>query len=404
MPNFRYRAVTQTGELVSGVIAASNATEVTRRMDYLRLVPIDPISEEVARRPKRLDFKFGHRVRSEDITIFTLDLSLLLKAGARLDDALELLAADRDIGGLRSTILAIRSSVLSGETFAEALAKHQPLFPPVYIALVKVGEASGSLQQILQVLARERSRAEALRRKLADALRYPTFVLFAAICVLVFFLMFVLPQFSTVLRDFGANINPTADFFFRLSDVMTAHRDLFGLAAALLLGAGVFVARHPKFRAPALSHLARWPLIGTIFEFHRTALFCRNLDVLLAAAVPLTTALRILADMMTTMGNATAWNSIVERVRQGGKLSEALRASAVLPAMAVRMLRLGEESGQLPMLAERVADYYENKLQRSLDRFVGLIGPLSIITISIIVGGLIISVMTSLLSVSQLVG
>jgi general secretion pathway protein F len=133
-------------------------------------------------------------------------------------------------------------------------------------------------------------------------------------------------------------------------------------------------------------------------------LFCRNLDVLLAAAVPLTVTLRILADMMSTMGNPAVWSRIVERVRQGGKLSEALADSAALPAVAVRMLRLGEETGQLPVLAERVADYYEAKLQRSLDRFVGLVGPLSIVVISVIVGGLIISVMTSLLSVSQLVG
>jgi general secretion pathway protein F len=108
--------------------------------------------------------------------------------------------------------------------------------------------------------------------------------------------------------------------------------------------------------------------------------------------------------MMSTVGDAAAWHSIGERVRHGGKLSDALANAAILPALAVRMLRLGEESGQLPALAQRVADYYETKLQRSLDRFVGLIGPLSIVTISIIVGGLIISVMTSLLSVSQLVG
>ena len=404
MPNFRYRALTQTGDVVGGVIAASNAAEVARRIDYLHLVPIDAIVEEKQKRAAQFSFKFGQRARPEDVTIFTLDLALLLKAGARLDDALELLATDSDIDRLQSTISAIRSSVLAGESFAEALAAYPLLFPPVYVALVKVGEASGSLEQMLHLLARERNRAEALRRKLADALRYPAFVLFAAIGVLVFFLMFVLPQFSAVLRDFGAEIDSMAAVFFKLSDFMTTNKDLLGSAAVIVLAAAFFAVRQSRLRAAIIANMSRWPLLRTIFAFHRTALFCRNLDVLLAAAVPLTVTLRILADMMSTMGNPTVWSRIVEQVRQGGKLSEALVDSATLPAVAVRMLRLGEETGQLPALAARVADYYETKLQRSLDRFVGLVGPLSIVVISLIVGGLIISVMTSLLSVSQLVG
>ena len=213
MPNFRYRALTATGEVVSGSIAAPTSAEVARRIDYLRLVPIDLIVEEGAARASRLNFSFERRVRAEDVTIFTLDLALLLKAGARLDRALELLAADSDIGRLRSTAGAIRSSILAGESFADALAHHPALFPPIYVALVRVGEISGTLEKILQVLANDRSRAEALRRKVVEALRYPAFLLFAAICVLVFFLMFVLPQFGSVLHDFGAKIDPVAGAF-----------------------------------------------------------------------------------------------------------------------------------------------------------------------------------------------
>ena len=404
MPNFRYRALTESGEVVSGLISAPNAAEVARRIDYLRLVPIDSIVDEGSARASRFNFKFEPRARSEDITIFTLDLALLLKAGARLDRALELLASDVDIGRMRSTVGAIRSCVLSGESFADALAHHPALFPPIYVALVRVGETSGTLGTILQVLASDRSRAEALRRKLADALRYPAFLLFAATCVLVFFMMFVLPQFSAVLRDLGAKIDPIAGVFLGLSEFMTAHTELISSAAVIVLVGGLLLARQPKFRAAIIFRLARLPVVRTILTLHQTALFCRNLGVLLAAAVPLTTTLRILANTMAAMGDAAVWTRVVERVRQGSKLSEALEESGTLPAMAVRMLRLGEETGQLPVLAGRVAEFYETKLQRSLDRAVGLVGPLAIITISTIVGGLIVSVMTALLSVSQSVG
>ena len=153
-----------------------------------------------------------------------------------------------------------------------------------------------------------------------------------------------------------------------------------------------------------MARLARLPLIRSVANYHRTALFCRNLGVLLGAGVALPTTLRILVDMMATSSDPAIWMRTMERVRQGGKLSDALADGDTLPPMAVRMLRLGEETGQLPMLAGRVAEFYEAKLQRSLDRIVGIAGPAAIIAISIIVGGLIVSVMTSLLSVSQVIG
>jgi general secretion pathway protein F len=404
MPNFRYRALTQRGEMVSGLIAAASIAEVNRRIEYLQLVPIDTALEQGSRRAWLRNFNLATQARGEDVTVFTVDLALLVKAGARLDEALELLATDIDVGRLRPTVAKIRASVLSGESFADALSHHPVLFPAMYVALVRIGETAGKLDQVLDVLAIERSRAEALRRKLADALRYPAFLLFAATCVLLFFLIFVMPQFAGVLHDFGANVGPVAAFFLSLSQSMTAHKEWLGSLLVALLLSGFLLLRRPASRTKILSALSRLPLIRTGLTYYRTALFCRNLSVLLGAGVALTTALRILADMMMATGGGATWSGTVEQVRHGGKLSDALAKKATLPAMAVRMLKLGEETGQLPALAGRVAEFYQTKLQRSLDRAVGLIGPLAIIGISVIVGGLIVSVMTALLSVSQLVG
>jgi general secretion pathway protein F len=403
MPTYRYRALTQNGEVVSGSIAAPTAAEVARRIEYLGLVPIDTIAESGGA-GARFGLSFGRSARVEDVTVFTLDLALLLKAGARLDDALELLSSDVDIGRLRPTVAKIRASVMSGENFADSLSHHPLLFPPMYVALVRVGEASGALDNILEVLAAERARAEALRRKLGDALRYPAFVLFAAVLVLFFFLMFVLPQFGAVLRDFGAKLDPMVASMLGLSEYLQANKDMILGGTAAFLLAAFLLLRRPGVRAALTARLARLPLISSVMTFHRTALFCRNLGVLLAAAVPLTTTLRILVDMMATTSDPAIWAKAVERVRHGGKLSDALGDTSALPPMAVRMLRLGEETGQLPMLAGRVAEFYEAKLHRSLDRVVGFAGPAAIVTISIVVGGLIVSVMTSLLSVSQIVG
>jgi general secretion pathway protein F len=404
MPNFRYRALTQAGEIVSGSISAPTAAEVDHRIEYLGLVPIDAVAEEVRAAGSEFSFAFLRQPRAEDVTTFTRDLALLLKASARLDSALELLSTDIDIGRLRPIIGKVRASVLGGESFADALSHHPSIFPSMYVALVRVGEASGTLDHILDVLANERMRSESLRRRLGDAVRYPAFILFAAGCVLFFFVLFVLPQFGGVLRDFGAKLDPIVEFFLGFSDLLHTQGDLISAIGAGLLVLAWLLLRRPSLRQSIVHSLTRLPHLRTIVTFHVTALFCRNLGVLLGSGMTLSAALRILVDMMGETGLPGAWTQVLGRVRQGSKLSDALADGNSLPNMAVRMLKLGEETGQLPMLAGRIAEFYEAKLQRSLDRIVAIAGPAAIITISIVVGGLIVSVMTSLLSVSQIVG
>ena len=403
MPNFQYRALTESGEVVSGSISATTAAEVARRIEYLGLVPIETIVEQSAT-ISRMTVAFLSRPRAEDVTVFTRDLALLLRAGARLHDALDLLASDMDVGRLRPTVGTIKAAVLAGEGFADAVSRHPELFSPMYVALVRVGEASGTLDHILDLLANERARAGALRRKLLDALQYPAFVLVAACGVLIFFLLFVLPQFSAVLRDFNAKLDPVVSVFLNLSDALHAHTTEIGAGAALILIGSWLLLRRAPVRAALVGQLARLPFVRAVFNFYRSGLFCRNLGILLGSGVNLTATLRILVDIMSTTGGNATWMAAADRVRHGGKLSEALAATSLLPPMAVRMLRLGEETGQLGPLAGRVADFYEAKLQRSLDRVVGIAGPAAIIVISVVVGGLIVSVMTALLSVSQVVG
>lgn len=403
MPNYRYRAMNSDGELVSGAIVAPAAGDVAARIERLGLVLVDNVTLEEGGAARRALSLFN-KPRPEDVTIFTADLALLLRAGARINDGLELLAADRDLGRLRPVVADIRSRVVAGESFADALARHQGLFPPMYVALIRVGEASGSLDQVLEVLADERNRTEALKRRLGDAVRYPLFVLSAAGCVLLFFLTFVLPQFASVLQDFGAKVDPFLLGFLDLSTSLRANSDAVLAILAAVIAIAWLSLRQERVRRGLVTALARLPAIREVMKYYRTSLFCRNLGLLLGSGVNLTTTLRILVDMMASIGSPVIWTDAADRVRHGAKLSEALADTEALPAMAVRMLRLGDETGQLPMLARRVAEFYEAKLQRTLDRVVGIAGPAAIIVISIVVGGLIVSVMTALMSVSQIVG
>jgi general secretion pathway protein F len=297
----------------------------------------------------------------------------------------------------------LRAALLGGESFADAVADHPTLFPPMYSALVRVGEVSGTLDSVLEMLGAERARSEAMRRKLTDAMQYPAFVLVAAAGVMLFFILFVLPQFSAVLQDFGTKQDTALGAFIKLSDFLRANATAALLGTAAVIALVWWLLRRPGAGSAIVNLLSRTPGISGIFQYYRTSLFCRNLGVLLGSGVNLTATLRILVDIMAVTGNEASWTAAADRVRHGGKLSDALSVASSLPPMAVRMLRLGEETGQLPALAGRVAEFYEAKLQRSLDRIVGIVGPLAIVTISTVVGGLIVSVMTALLSVTQLV-
>jgi general secretion pathway protein F len=403
MPTFQYRALSQVGEVVTGSIAASTAAEVGRRIEYLGLIPIDSVAEESNQAPGSAgSFALFSRPRPDDVTIFTTDLALLLRTGARINEALELLAGDADLGRMRPTVAKVTSAILAGESFADALSHHPSAFPPIYVALVRVGEASGNLVEILEAISVERQRAASLRRRLSDTLRYPAFLLLAAGGVLLFFTIVVLPQFANVFQDFNTKLDPVLITFLGISNFLRENANSILLVLICLLSAGFLLFRRAAVRARLFDAVSRLPLVRPVMGYRRTALFCRNLGLLLASGVALPVSLRVLADMMATSSNAPIWTQIVDKVRQGGKLSDALVQTRALPTMAVRTLRLGEDAGQLSMLAGRVADFYDAKLQRSLDRLVGIIGPAAIILISLIVGGLIVSVMTALLSVDQM--
>ena len=404
MPTFRYHALDTNGKLISGDMAAAAAAEVSEKVERLGLVLVESVTVESGGGSSFSFQGIFNKPRAEDVTIFTRDLALLLRAGARINDALELLATDKDSSRLRTVVNNIRSSVMSGDSFADALLRHEQLFPAMYVALIRVGEASGSLDQVLEVLAQERIRAEGLRQKLSAAMRYPLFILAAAGCVLLFFLAFVLPQFASVLKDFGAKVDPTLVVFLNLSTLLRENMDAVLAGTAAIIAVGWLVLRRPGVRQRITDLVVRLPGIRSMISYHQTALFCRNLGVLLGSGVHLTTTLKILIGMMASTGSTSRWSDVADRVRHGAKLSDALTSTDALPSMAIRMLRLGDETGQLPMLAGRVAEFYEAKLQRSLDRVVGIAGPAAVIVISIVVGGLIVSVMTALMSVSQIVG
>lgn len=400
MPQFRYRAITPAGEMVLGEAEAPSRAEVFQRIEYLGHLPIEAEIATADTFAQRMGI--GRRPpRRRDVTIFLQQLALLVRAGLPLEGALQTLGEDGN------TVLAhftknLRSSISAGESFAEALQRHSSIIDPAYIAMVRAGEASGKLDGVLSAIVEDRVRRELLAERINGAIRYPLFLVTSALLILFFFLTYVVPQFKPVFTDLGGRLNAGAAFVLAASTWLRANLDLvLGICLAGVLGTWLVLSR-PLWRGRIVAAIAAIPGISGPMNDRRTARIVGTLGLLVANGVALSSALKILRDVVTEPRYVAAIDRVHEQVRNGRRFADALSDIDLLPPLAVRMLRVGDEAGDLPSIATHASRFYEHKLSVGLDRLMGAIGPLTIIFVSIIVGALVMSIMSALLSITEL--
>jgi general secretion pathway protein F len=396
---YSYKALDADGRFVSGELQSDSVPAAAAHLVDLGYIPLETKERAASRGAGWRRYLSIGRLNPKEVTVLIRDLALLLKAGLPLDDALKLLGDDVKPAASR-LLTDIRTAIGSGSGFAEALAAHPDTIPTEVIAMVRVAEAAGGLETVLEAVADDRARQERVAAKVSGALRYPAFLLIVAVAVLVFFLLFVVPQFAGVIADFGTEPDPFVSVVLGLSSWLTENGDLvLGVLAgvALLL----FVAlRTRSLRNRLVRGLGKLPGIRGVVELRRTAIICRGLGTLLANGVTLTDALKVMAD--TAGADAEPISVVLDKVRRGGRLVDCLTETALVPPLAARMLRVGEESGELATVARRCADFYEGKLGERLDRLAAIVGPAAIVVISVVVGSLIVSIMSTLLSINQI--
>lgn len=398
MPHFRYRAVTPAGEVVVGQVEAPSHEEVIRRIEYLGHMPIDA---QVATDSFLGGSLAGKAPRSRDITIFVRQLALLVEAGLTLEGALQTLSEDANKAVVRFAV-NLRSSISAGQSFAEALERHPSIIEPAYVAMVRAGEASAKLAGALRAIVEDRTRKDRLVERINSAIGYPAFLIGSAILILLFFLSYVVPQFDAVFKDLGDRLNPGAAFVLAASTWLHTNFDLF-IGACLVLVLSAWLALHDRTRRGRLiGLLAVIPGIAGPMRDRRTARLVGTLGLLVANGVALPSALKILRNVVTEPHCIAALDRLHDQVRSGRRFADALAETDLLPPLAVRMLRVGDETGDLPSIAQHVAQFYEHKLGLGLDRLMGAIGPATIILVSIVIGTLIISIMSALLSITEL--
>jgi general secretion pathway protein F len=397
MPQFRYRAVTPAGEIVAGQVEAPSHEEVIRRIEYLGHLPIDaqPAGEGWLR---SLTLS-GPGAR--DITIFLRQLALLVEAGLTLEAALQTLADDANKAVARFAA-DLRSSISAGQSFAEALGRHPKIIEPVYVAMVRAGEASGKLAGVLRACVEDRTRKDLLAERINSAVRYPLFLIAASVLILFFFLTYVVPQFAEVFKDLGDRLNAGAAFVLAASTWLRDNFDLF-LGGCLIAILSAWVVLHSRVRrGRLLGFAARIPGIAGPMRDRRTARLLGTLALLVANGIALPAALKILRDVAAEPRSMAALDRLHDQVRNGRRFADALAETDLLPPLAVRMLRVGDETGDLPSIANHAAQFYEHRLGLGLDRLMGAIGPATIILVSLVIGTLIISIMSALLSITEL--
>jgi general secretion pathway protein F len=402
MPQYRYRALTVGGEIVAGELEAPSREEVARRAEYLGHLLIEAeLVTAAGLLGKSAQTSEKRGLKRRDVTIFFRQLALLIQAGLTLEAALQTLGEDSN-KALVWFANSLRAPISTGESFAEALARHPTVVEPAHVAMVKAGEASGKLEAVLNAIVADRSRQEALGEKLGSALRYPLFLIVSAMLILFFFLLFVVPQFEPVFKDLGSRLNGGAAFVLAASTWLKTNLQLvLGGFLASALGAWL-VLRRRDARGRIAAAISSIPGVSGPMRDRRTARVTSALGLMLENGVSLPMTLRILRDVVSAPQHVADIDRIHEQIRGGRRFADAIGETGLLPPLAVRMLRVGDEAGDLASVARHAAAFYEARFTAGLDKLMGVIGPAAIIAVSLLVGGLIISIMSALLSITEL--
>ncbi len=337
-------------------------------------------------------FKTGGKVNAGDIAVFSRQLATMLAAGIPLVQAFDIVGNGHEKPSMQKLILDVKSDVEGGTSLHEALAKHPLHFDDLYINLVEAGEQAGALESLLDKIATYKEKTEALKKKVKKALFYPAAVLVVAVIVTVILLIFVIPQFESLFKGFGADLPAFTQFVINLSKFVQSEGILIAIVAGALAYAFVYFKKRSKRMREFLDRLVlKLPIIGPILNKAAIARYARTLSTMFAAGVPLVEALESVAG---ATGNIVYENAVMkmrDEVATGQRLQRAMENSGLFPNMVIQMIAVGEESGSLDEMSGKVATFYEAEVDNAVDAMSSLLEPLIMAILGVLVGGLVIA-------------
>ncbi|HXE68448.1 MAG TPA: type II secretion system F family protein [Hyphomicrobiaceae bacterium] len=345
----------------------------------------------------------SRRLSQQNITLFTRELATLVKAELPIDEALRIVVLQPLISArTRQTVAAVLANVLDGASLSEALGAQKGAFPEYYWRIVHAGEASGTLGPALEDLAHLLDRSTEFRTRIVSALVYPATLLFAAGAALTIVMTILIPTIAPMFKEAGKEPPALIGSLIALQDFLSEHWLATLLLGALGVAALIALFRQDAWRLMRDRAVLRLPLISGLVENGQTAVFARTLGTMIKSGVPMLRALAVAGDALRNRAMSGAVHACATEMREGGGLVGALGKSGLFPELALRLISVGERSGQLDTMLGRVADIYEAALQRQLDRVTSLLTPILTILIGVVVGGLILSVIGAIVSVNEL--
>jgi len=332
------------------------------------------------------------RIIPKDIAVFFRQLATMLSAGVPLVQSFEIIGRGHENAGMRELILSIKAEVESGTSLSETLAKHPIYFDDLVVSLVGAGEQAGALEALLDKIATYKEKTEILKSKIKKAMFYPTAVIIVAFIVTAILLIFVVPQFEELFTSFGADLPAFTRVVVNMSEFMQEYWwVLAGIAVGGIYGLLQAKKRSRKFNRALDRMVLKMPIIGPIMHKAAVARYARTLGTMFAAGVPLVEGLEAVAGATGNVVYSDAVLMIRDSVATGQQLTFAMNQTALFPNMVEQMVAIGEESGSLDEMLNKVADFYEQEVDDAVDALSSLLEPLIMSILGILIGGLVVA-------------
>jgi type IV pilus assembly protein PilC len=399
MPTYQYTAKNKAAQTLTGIIEASSESEVIQLLHKKELVVI---SVRLTKKKSAIKRRAG-RVKMEDLVVFSRQLATLIDSGIPLVGALGILVAQVESPNLRNVILRVRQDVESGLSFCESLVRHPRVFSTFFISMVRAGETSGMLDDVLERVATYLEKTAALTRKVKSSLIYPAVVVTMAILITAVLLLKVVPTFSNIFDMLGGNLPLPTLVLIAVSDLLK-RAFIFIIIGIVALG---FVFNRyintEKGRYNFDKAKLKVLILGVLFRKAAVAKFSRTLATLVRSGVSILDALSIVAK---TSGNKVleeAVNNSLHSVREGEPIAQPLARSGVFPPMVTAMIGVGEQTGKLETMLSKIADFYEEQVDAAVAGLTSMIEPLVIALLGIIIGGIVIALFLPIFQITQLI-
>ena len=398
---FKYNVRDKTGKVISGRLEGENRDAVATKLRQMGYIILDLDEDRFAQLNK---IQFGTSVKTKDVTIFARQFATMINAGLSLTKCLSILAAQSDSKELREIIGQLGKDVEAGQSLSEAMVKHPKVFPPLFYNMVRAGETGGVLDEVLLRVADLFEADAQLKGRVKSAMTYPIAMGSLVMIVLVAMMIFVVPTFQKMFSDMGGELPLPTQILVAISEGARSWPGLVvvaGIAAATVAFKTWVGTESGRFIWDGIK--LRLPIVGDMTRKTALARFTRTFGTLVAAGVPILSALDIVAD--------TAGNEVVSRavkkvraaIKEGETIAKPLGESPVFPSMVVQMIAVGEETGALDQMLDKIADFYDEEVRVAVDSLTSVIEPIMMASLGVIVGGIIIALYMPMFQVITLV-